>query len=727
MTIMEQPAPSPAPRLSLKLTVTFLAFLAVLPAIAFLASLNVMEGDEKTRVREWQVARSNAAVSVAAWFDRSYRDAVLAEVPSTPAASDLAVPDEQLRGGLQKDFSAAATSLGLTNASLFWNLGTQESPNLSLLGRVGTAPQIPDAELLSAFRGKVPIYGTKSAESHEQIIVQVSLPLQTAGEFRGVARLLLPAQDWTSRGIAVATGLGGWIEDVRDRMARDRTERALVARTETERAALKKALESPSELADWDGLRSRLEATVESLRGEHELSGLTLFRVVPEEGGGGPTLRSWLKSGVGPQNWSHVDQEARRSGTLVAPLEGANLTEIALPLVARVRRTDSTGIAHTVPEVVAVAHFYVPAPAPTGRVGRILLIVMIGVMALVLGFLFLYMNQAISQPIQRLIGAMTRGAEGELHPIAAGGASGEVAQLALIYNRMVQENQKLMNQIRGFNEELRNKVRLATSELEKRNEDLRNTNARLFQLQRELTDQQRLASLGQLAGSMAHELGTPLNAMSGHIELLLSDEGHLAPDVSKRLRLIGGQIERLSGIIQRTLHQLRVPAPHFVSVDLNHLVQGIVSLVTPSVSSRKVTIRTSLAPTLPRVQGDPEQLEQVVMNLVNNALDAMPGGGSLDLLTAAQEGQVCLQVRDSGAGISSEDQARIFDPFYTTKGPGKGTGLGLAICQDIVKAHHGTIDVQSEPGQGSWFTVRFPLEVGMAGSPAPAPIPAVKG
>jgi signal transduction histidine kinase len=187
--------------------------------------------------------------------------------------------------------------------------------------------------------------------------------------------------------------------------------------------------------------------------------------------------------------------------------------------------------------------------------------------------------------------------------------------------------------------------------------------------------------------------------------------------------LIGGQIDRLSGIIQKTLHQLRAPAPRFVSVDLNALVQGIVSLVTPSVAARKVAMRTSLAAGLPRVSGDPGQLEQVLMNLVNNALDAMPGGGSLDLLTARQDGQVCLQVRDSGAGISEADRERIFDPFFTTKSPGKGTGLGLAICREIIKAHQGTIEVQSEAGKGTWFTVRFSPEVPLEGTAAAAPVP----
>jgi signal transduction histidine kinase len=204
--------------------------------------------------------------------------------------------------------------------------------------------------------------------------------------------------------------------------------------------------------------------------------------------------------------------------------------------------------------------------------------------------------------------------------------------------------------------------------------------------------------------------------MSGHIELLLADEGTLPPEAVKRLKLIGSQIERLSGIIQGNLQQLRAPAPRFMTVDLNALVQGIVSLVTPSVSGRKVAIRVSLGTDLPRVAGDPAQLEQVLMNLVNNALDAMPGGGSLDLLTAAKDGMACLQVRDSGAGIPRDDLKKIFDPFYTTKVPGKGTGLGLAICRDIVRAHSGTIDVQSEPGKGSWFTVRLPATEVLDGS-----------
>jgi signal transduction histidine kinase len=451
--------------------------------------------------------------------------------------------------------------------------------------------------------------------------------------------------------------------------------------------------------------------------------------------------------------WSYSEQdEVRRFWSGGPPIAIAGLSAVAragsapeLP-PARVREVVLTGelppddapSVAVVPIrmggiVPAVAWVEIPAPPAGGTAGQAFLYVALGSMALVLGFLFFYMNQRVSQPLRSLIGAMGRGTEGTLEPIAEGAGSGEVSWLAGSFNRLVgklkasdNQNRELLSRIQRFNEELKVKIAQATRELERRNEELRKSNDRLFTLQRELSQHERLATLGQLAGNMAHELGTPLNAMSGHVELMLSEEEALNPDVAKRLKLIGGQIDRLSTIIQQTLHQLRAPAPRFASVDLNALVSGIATLVQPTVGNRQIALRSSLAPSLPPVAGDPEQLEQVLMNLVNNAVDAMPSGGSLDLITALSEGHVVLQVRDTGAGIPPEDIGRVFEPFYSTKKAGRGTGLGLAICRSIVKSHNGTIEVSSEPGKGAWFTVKLPAAEKLAGGPAsasPVPVP----
>ncbi len=697
---MDQAAPNASPprTRSLKLTISFIAFLAVLPLLIGVAYRNFKESDEQEEERLWLVERSNSAALVSDWVMTRYRKAQIEEYSASAGAAKGV--EEDLRAG----FPVLAARLRLSEAALFWRTfpaAEPSRPQISLVAKIGAVQDAPDADVKAVALSGTPLEFRRSGVgpgSDHTALVEVTLPLFAAGQVRAIARIVHPSEAWDRDSESLKTGLASWVEEVRIRKT------------------VEKALKVP--LKSADALKAELDREVDALREKLRINGLSVFLVVTNDRRE-RVLVPWLRSGVAPQDTSTADEKALKEEAVPRPEPRDDPALVVVPLMGMVPKsldaaasTDEEGK----PGVVAVAHFAIRAPPAQGAGSRFLLILMIAIMALVLGFLFFYMNQAISQPIQRLIGAMTRGTKGELQPIAAGGGSGEVAQLALIYNSMAQENRKLMDQIRGFNEQLKNKVRLATGELERRNDELRRANEKLFGLQRELSDQQRLASMGQLAGSMAHELGTPLNAMSGHIELLLSEEGALPADVSKRLKLIGSQIDRLSGIIQSNLQQLRAPAPRFVTVDLNALVQGIVSLVTPSVGARKVAMRTSLAASLPRVAGDPGQLEQVLMNLVNNALDAMPGGGSLDLLTAVQENMVCLQVRDSGAGISRDDVRRIFDPFFTTKSPGKGTGLGLSICREIVKAHGGAIDVQSEPGKGSWFTIKLPAAERVDGS-----------
>lgn len=698
---MEPVAPNASPprTRSLKLTVSFIAFLAVLPLLIGVAYRNFKESDENELERLDLVDRSNKTAIIADWFGTDYREARIEEFSALPWAEQGL--EAALKQAMQSSFPALAVRLGSSEAAVYWNSGTSLEPQVAILARVGAVEDTPDSDVLAVAQSGAPLEFSRSGVGPgggHTALVQATLPLFISGQVRAIVRIVLPSDLWTRESDSLRAGIVSWFDELRIRKT---VERALTV-----------PLKNP------DRLKASLETTVERLRESLHVNGLAVFLVFTNDRKE-RVLDQWLRSGSAPQYTSKVDEQALKEGAVPRPDPKDDPAVVVLPLTGIVPRSLDTTAApgeEGKPGIVAVAHFSLPTPPPRGAGSRFLLILMIAVMSLVLGFLFFYMNQAISQPIQRLIGAMTRGVKGELQPIAQGGASGEVAQLALIYNSMVQENRKLMDQIRGFNEQLKNKVRMATGELERRNDELRRANEKLFGLQRELSEQQRLASMGQLAGAMAHELGTPLNAMSGHIELLLAEEGAPPEEVSKRLRLIGSQIERLSGIIQSNLQELRAPAPRFVTVDLNTLAQGIVSLVTPSVGARKVAIRTSLATDLPRVAGDPAQLEQVLMNLVNNALDAMPSGGSLDLLTAAQDGMACLQVRDSGAGISKDDIRKIFDPFFTTKVPGKGTGLGLAICREIVKAHGGAIEVQSEPGRGSWFTVKLPAAERVDGS-----------
>ncbi|MBI2921146.1 MAG: hypothetical protein HYY18_08690, partial [Planctomycetes bacterium] len=622
------------------------------------------------------------------------------------------VTPEAIRRSLETGFDRTARRLNLDGLAIYWNRGTRKAPDLISIGSSGAAADLPASEvsrLAKALQEGEPSYGSRTTGVHEALTVEVTFPLSVDGDLRAIARFILPGRDWNAgKGLIVAGALERWVGETCAALDSAAALAAIEKRRRSEEEAFRAHIEKGI-VTDTVALREALRSGVEGLRERLRLPGLSVFWVDAQQ-----DLEVLLSSGTGPQTSTAQDREVVRAGTVSHP-EGLEVTQVSMPIVVR---------AGTGSRVVAVAHFQVPPPPPKGGAARAFLIAMIGIMALVLGVLFFYMNQAISLPIQRLIGAMARGTEGDLQPIAENTAgSGEVSWLAGTFNRLVQklklsdaENRKLLTKIQGFNAELKSK-------LEQRTRELESQSGKLLDLERKVAGQERLTALGQLAGTLAHELGTPLNAMGGHLELLLTDENALHPEVAKRLRLIGGQIDRLSSVIQKTLHQLRTPAPQFKSVDLNALAQGIVTLVSPSLATRKVAIRMSLAAGLPSVSGDPEQLEQVLMNLVNNALDAMPGGGSLDLLTSTLDGSVCLQVRDTGVGIPKEDLPHIFAAFYTTKRPGKGTGLGLTIVDEIVKRHHGTIDVQSETCKGSWFTLRFPPEVSVDGAPKAPAVP----
>jgi signal transduction histidine kinase len=200
--------------------------------------------------------------------------------------------------------------------------------------------------------------------------------------------------------------------------------------------------------------------------------------------------------------------------------------------------------------------------------------------------------------------------------------------------------------------------------------------------------------------------------VAGHVQLLRKD---LSPDVlrepvTRHFAIIESQLARVTEIITQLLGLTRRHPGEPVSVDLNRLVRDTVELVRPSLVAAGVTLEGEPAVPIPMVLGHPSRLQQVVLNLFTNAMDATPPGGTMRVVTrsAADGAQVELEVADSGRGIPAADLKQIFEPFFSTKGPNRGTGLGLFISARIVREHKGRIDVTSEEGRGSTFTVRLP-------------------
>ena len=261
-------------------------------------------------------------------------------------------------------------------------------------------------------------------------------------------------------------------------------------------------------------------------------------------------------------------------------------------------------------------------------------------------------------------------------------------------------------------------LRHTSEELRAKNEALAQSNEMLSAAQHAAARAQRLSAIGQFAATVAHKIGTPLTALSGHVQLLMEDLS-LPSKVRGRLQTVEAQIERTSRIIQDLLLYTRRAPPVRTKIDINDCLRETASLFRMECERQHVACITELTADLPLVEADRQHMQEAFNHLIENALQAMPTGGSLCLRTATadpvtlgrglhQSGAVAIEIADTGHGIKPDHSAQIFQPFFTTKQAGRGTGLGLAIVQETVRAHDGRITVDSEPGKGTTFTIQLP-------------------
>ena len=338
----------------------------------------------------------------------------------------------------------------------------------------------------------------------------------------------------------------------------------------------------------------------------------------------------------------------------------------------------------------------------------------------------LLFGRLVGAPIQKLVEAMSRAEKGDLEAEAHVRSRDELGELGGHFNQMLktireahEQNVQLLARVNQFNEELTRRIEAATSELAKRNEELRILNEALFESQRQLGQSEKLAAVGQVAATMAHQIGTPLNSISGYIQLILQ-EGNLRPADRDRLQIIESQLDRLADSVKNLLAFTRQPIAQMRSVDVNSIIMELIHLGEPWFNSRGVELSSALSPHLPPVLGDPIYLQTLFLNLIANALDAMPQGGRLTIKTQEDQPSASsdngrwlkISIIDTGIGITEESKKRIFDPFFTTKKVGEGTGLGLAICDKIVREHSGRLEVESAVGKGSSFFVFIPVPQG---------------
>jgi two-component system NtrC family sensor kinase len=228
----------------------------------------------------------------------------------------------------------------------------------------------------------------------------------------------------------------------------------------------------------------------------------------------------------------------------------------------------------------------------------------------------------------------------------------------------------------------------------------------------QLLQSQKLAAIGELSAGIAHEINNPLAIIRQEAEWLLhlfkKESPPDAAEIKNCLTEVVHQVDRAREITHNLLNFARRQQPVVQAVDLNRLVEDMSLLVAKEAQHNRISMVKQLQPDLPSINSDAPLLRQVILNLLNNAIQATGPDGTVTVTTRVDANQVMVQVDDTGSGISKENLAQIFDPFFTTKPQGKGTGLGLSICHGIIERLGGRISAASEEGKGASFTVKLP-------------------
>ncbi|MCX6165021.1 MAG: cache domain-containing protein [Ignavibacteriae bacterium] len=327
------------------------------------------------------------------------------------------------------------------------------------------------------------------------------------------------------------------------------------------------------------------------------------------------------------------------------------------------------------------------------------ILIFLGVAVIVLVIIYfvaIMLSNRITTPLRTLEEVAKKFANGDYKSeFTIGKAPREVENLAIALNRMAEEVESEKKELEEWADKMEVKVQERTAELKK-------IHGQLFR-------SEKLASIGKLAAGVAHEINNPLTGILTNASLLLEDlkDGDSQKD---DVQVIVNETIRCREIVKRLLDFARQTKPQKSLTNINSLIDNIVLLVRNQTSFRNVNIERNLFDEIPEIMADKDQIQQVFINFVLNASDAMPNGGEIKISTRVIENGEYIEVRlnDTGLGISEENKHKIFDPFFTTKE--SGTGLGLSISYGIVEQHGGTINVESELGKGTTFIVLLPIK-----------------
>lgn len=306
-----------------------------------------------------------------------------------------------------------------------------------------------------------------------------------------------------------------------------------------------------------------------------------------------------------------------------------------------------------------------------------LAMMLLSALGILFGVVILIVSQMSLRPLRILRESVQRISRGEFAHRVTIATRDEIGELALDFNSMAES-------------------------LAARDRELAERQARLVQ-------SERLAAIGKMMSQITHEIRNPLSSIGLNTELLEEELSGRVGDKSEAmalLRAIASEVDRLAEVTEQYLRLGRPPKPDRHDVQLTELLDGLLFFLREEINQRGVNLQRRFQ-TVPSIQIDENQFKQALMNIIRNALDAMNGGGELEITLANTPTQLLIRIRDSGVGIPPEAMAYIFDPFYSTKE--SGTGLGLPLTQQIVQEHGGSIAVESTPGQGTCFDIRLPL------------------
>lgn len=324
---------------------------------------------------------------------------------------------------------------------------------------------------------------------------------------------------------------------------------------------------------------------------------------------------------------------------------------------------------------------------------------LLSVLWVILLLIILYLSTTkIINPLREMVTATQRIAKGDLFQKVKVPSKDEIGILADSFNQMTRNLKVANEKLIEWGKSLEIKVKKRTNELVK--------------MQEQLIQSEKLASLGKLSASIAHEINNPLGAILVYGHLLLEEtdknDAHY-----KNINKIIKETSRCKDIIRSLLEFARPGELEKHSADVNEIVEKSLTVMKQQLNFQNLRLNKNFSPTLPKIKADSIKMQQVFINIIRNAAEAMDGKGLLTIRTFLTERgkYICIKFSDTGTGIKEEDKNRIFEPFFSTKDVGKGTGLGLAISYSIVEQHRGKIEVESKVGKGSSFAVKIPISM----------------